>query len=128
MPLSHLPPFLSHTFAAFAHWLDRRTAARLPLLLYGVLFASGRRTATSWFRAGGITVEFRDEEQRPVNKCTVGLVARRRRNDNVSVSSVAFRYSQMPRSRWERAAANMTHVNRSRSFSVARRIRMLMRI
>jgi hypothetical protein len=59
MSFSQLPASLSRTFAAFAHWLDRRTAARLPLLLSGVLLASGRRTATAWFRAAGITTEFR---------------------------------------------------------------------
>jgi hypothetical protein len=31
----------------------------LPLLLAGILFARGRRTVTSWFRAAAITVEFR---------------------------------------------------------------------
>lgn len=59
MSLSQLPAALSRTFAAFAHWLDRRTAARLPLLLTGILLARGRRTATAWFRAAGITTEFR---------------------------------------------------------------------
>jgi DDE superfamily endonuclease len=59
MPLSHLPAFLTTAFASLAHWLDKRSAARLPLLLAGILFARGRRTVTSWFRAAGITVEFR---------------------------------------------------------------------
>jgi hypothetical protein len=59
MSLSQLPAALSRTFAALGHWLDRRTAARLPLLLCGILLAHGRRTATSWFRAAGITTEFR---------------------------------------------------------------------
>jgi len=59
MSLSQLPTSLSRTFHDFAHWLDRRTAARLPLLLSGVLLAGGRRTATAWFRAAGITTEFR---------------------------------------------------------------------
>src|SRR3954470_13351310 len=59
MPLSHLPALLTSAFAALAHWLDRRSAARLPLLLCGVLFATGRRTVTSWFRAAGITDEYR---------------------------------------------------------------------
>src|SRR3954470_2174095 len=59
MPLSHLPPFLASAFAALAHWLDRRSAARLPLLLSGILFAHGRRTVTSWFRAAGIGDDFR---------------------------------------------------------------------
>ena len=59
MSLSQLPPWLSRTFERFACWLDRRTALRLPLLLAGILLASGRRTATSWFRAAGITDDFR---------------------------------------------------------------------
>jgi DDE superfamily endonuclease len=59
MTFSDLPPFLSRAFDAFASWLDRRTAARLPLLLTGVLFAHERRTVTSWLRAAGITDEFR---------------------------------------------------------------------
>jgi hypothetical protein len=59
MPLSHLPATLTTAFAALAHWLDRRSAARLPLLLWGILFARGRRTVTSWFRAAGITDDFR---------------------------------------------------------------------
>jgi len=59
MPLSHLPAFLSRRFAALAAWLDRRTAARLPVLLAGILFACRRRTITAWFRAAGITDDFR---------------------------------------------------------------------
>jgi hypothetical protein len=59
MPLSHLPALLSHGFAALAAWLDRRTAARLPLLLAGILFACRRRTVTAWFRAADIRDEFR---------------------------------------------------------------------
>jgi len=59
MPLSHLPALLTSAFAALAYWLQKRSAARLPLLLYGILFARGRRTVTSWFRAAGITDEFR---------------------------------------------------------------------
>src|SRR4051794_21853075 len=59
MPLSHLPPFLASAFTALAHWLDRRSAARLPLLLCGVLFATGRRPLPSWSRAAGITDQYR---------------------------------------------------------------------
>src|SRR5258708_27766580 len=59
MSFSHLPAWLSRVFVNFTTWLDRRTAARLPLLLTGILFASGRRTVTSWFRPVGITTEFR---------------------------------------------------------------------
>ena len=59
MLLSQLPPWLSRAFARFAAFLDRRTAQRLPLLALGILLASGRRTATSWFRAAGIAEDFR---------------------------------------------------------------------
>jgi hypothetical protein len=59
MLLWHLPPWLSRTFLRFAAILDRRSALRLPVLLLGLLLASGRRTATSWFRAAGIGKEFR---------------------------------------------------------------------
>src|SRR5688572_14965014 len=59
MPLSHLPAFLTTAFAELAHWLDKRSAARLPLLLLGILFARGRRTVTSWFRAAAISDDYR---------------------------------------------------------------------
>ena len=59
MSLSHLPDLLSNAFDDLAHWLDRRSAARLPALLYGALFGKGRRTVTYWFTAAGITDDFR---------------------------------------------------------------------
>ena len=59
MPLSHLPALLTSAFSALACWLDRRSAARLPRLLLGILFARGRRTVTAWFRAAGIADDFR---------------------------------------------------------------------
>ncbi len=59
MTFSHLPPFLTSTFTALAHWLQKRSAARLPGLLVGILLAHGRRTVTSWFRPAGITADFR---------------------------------------------------------------------
>src|SRR5437588_7831156 len=59
MLFSHLPPFLTSAFLHLAHWLHKRSAARLPVLLCGILFAKGRRTVTSWFRAAGITDDFR---------------------------------------------------------------------
>jgi hypothetical protein len=57
--LSHLPTSLINRFFDLAHWLQKRSAARLPLLLAGILFARGRRTVTSWFRAAGIRDEYR---------------------------------------------------------------------
>jgi hypothetical protein len=59
MSFSHLPDLLTRCFARLATALDKRSALRLPLLLCGILFASGRRTCTSWFRACGITDAFR---------------------------------------------------------------------
>ncbi len=59
MPFSHLPPLLTSTFLQWAHWLQKRSAARLPRLLFGILFARDRRTVTSWFRAAGIAADYR---------------------------------------------------------------------
>lgn len=59
MPLSHLPANLSAWLSQIVGVLDRRSAPRLLQLLLGALFARGRRTVTSWFRAAGITDAFR---------------------------------------------------------------------
>jgi DDE superfamily endonuclease len=59
MPLSQLPAFLSACFADLCAALDPRSTPRLFRLLGGALFARGRRTVTSWFRAAGITTDFR---------------------------------------------------------------------
>jgi len=80
MPLSHLPPFLTSAFFALAHWLHKRSAARLPVLLAGILFASGRRTVTSWFRAAGIAEDFRPAYN---TACAVG-----RETDHMAVSAL----------------------------------------
>ena len=69
MTFSHLPVFLASVFSNLAHWLQKRSAVRLPSLLVGILFARGRRTATSWFRAGGTSADFR---QNYVTVCAVG--------------------------------------------------------
>src|SRR3954454_17211796 len=54
MALSHLPPSVGSFFVELAHWLDKRSAARVPVLLLGMLLASGRRTVTSWFRSADL--------------------------------------------------------------------------
>jgi hypothetical protein len=59
MPLSCLPVALSAWLSQIVAALDRRSAPRLIVLLCGALFARGRRTVTSWFRAAGITDDFR---------------------------------------------------------------------
>src|SRR5438067_2307829 len=59
MSLTYLPVTLSAWFSQIVGALDRRSAPRSLRLLCGALFARGRRTVTSWFRAAGITDEFR---------------------------------------------------------------------
>jgi hypothetical protein len=59
MPFSHLPAWVASCFTRLATALDPRSAARLPGLLCGLLFAAGRRTCTAWFRAAGIRDDFR---------------------------------------------------------------------
>ncbi len=59
MPFSQLPTQLASWLEALTSPLDKRSAPRFLLLLLGALFAKGRRTVTSWFRAAGITAEFR---------------------------------------------------------------------
>jgi hypothetical protein len=59
MPLSYLPARLSAWLAEITAALDPRSAPRLLALFLGALFARGRRTVTSWFRAAGITDAFR---------------------------------------------------------------------
>jgi DDE superfamily endonuclease len=80
MPFSHLPPLLTSVFFELAHWLQKRSAVRLPLLLVGILFAKGRRTVTSWFLAAGIGQDFRPAY---TTVCAVGREA-----DSMAISVV----------------------------------------
>jgi hypothetical protein len=80
MPFSHLPPFLTSAFAALACWLQKRSAARLPRLLLGILFARGRRTVTSWFRAAAIGDDFRPAY---TTVCAVG-----RKSNHLAISAL----------------------------------------
>jgi hypothetical protein len=59
MPFCRLPAPAASCFARLGTALDARSAVRLPVLLLGLLLAKGRRTCTSWFRAAGITADFR---------------------------------------------------------------------
>jgi hypothetical protein len=72
MPLSYLPAFVGSAFLELAHWLDRRSAGRVPVLLLGILLAHGRRTVTSWFRAGSLADDYR---QGYVTVCAIGRQA-----------------------------------------------------
>jgi hypothetical protein len=91
MTLSHLPASLANAFEQFAHWLDRRSAARLPALLLGILSASDRRTVTSWFRAAGITAEFR---RAYATVCAVG-----RSFEDIAITTVLAVKPSSPRER-----------------------------
>ena len=44
---------------ALANVLHRRSAWRLHLIMFGILFAKGRKTITSWFRAAGIIRQYK---------------------------------------------------------------------
>src|SRR5258708_34541603 len=59
MSLLYLPARLSALFLALRLGLHPDIARRFPRLLLGVLFARGRRTVTSWFRAASITDEYK---------------------------------------------------------------------
>jgi hypothetical protein len=59
MPFSQLPALLSVWLSDITAALDRRSAPRLLRLFIGALFARGRHTVTSWFRAAGISTDFR---------------------------------------------------------------------
>jgi hypothetical protein len=54
-----LPPPIAPVLAPLASTLDARQADLLEPLFLGLLFAHGRRTATSWFRAGDMADDFR---------------------------------------------------------------------
>lgn len=51
-------------FSEWSDWLaaglHARSRWRLPVLLVGMLFASGRRTVTTWLRAAGVSADFAD--------------------------------------------------------------------
>ena len=44
---------------ALANFLYQRSAWRLHLIMLGILFAKGRKTVTSWFRAAGIIRKYK---------------------------------------------------------------------
>ena len=44
---------------ALANVLHRRSAWRLHVIMIGIIFAKGRKTITSWFRAAGIVRQYK---------------------------------------------------------------------
>lgn len=51
-------------WSEWSNWLaaglHARNRWRLPVLMVGMLFAGGRRTVTSWLRAGGVSTDYQD--------------------------------------------------------------------
>ena len=52
------------SWSEWSNWLaaglDARNRWRLPVLLVGMLLASGRRTVTTWLRAAGVSDDYQD--------------------------------------------------------------------
>ena len=103
MALSHLPASLSKAFSNLAHWLDPRSASRGPVIMLGMLLASGRRTVTSWLHAAGVTVEFRKSY---VTVCAFG-----RAFQDISITTVLEIRPLLPRKRLL-LAIDDTHTSR----------------
>jgi len=59
MATSCLPADLTARIDRLARLLDRRIAWRLLPILAGLLFATGRRTVSSWLRAGALSKDYR---------------------------------------------------------------------
>ena len=53
-----------HQWSEWSDWLaaglHARNRWRLPVLLTGMLLASGGRTVTTWLRAAGVSVDYQD--------------------------------------------------------------------
>jgi hypothetical protein len=60
MANGHYPQEWSEWWAYLAEGLHGRCRWRLGIVIFGMLFAGGRRTVTSWLRAAGITRHFSD--------------------------------------------------------------------
>lgn len=58
MAIWKLPADVTTWVERLAAHLDARLAHRLTTVVLGVLFARGRRTVTSWLRAGGVGADF----------------------------------------------------------------------
>lgn len=56
----HLPPEIVLCITSMAGTLDARLQLRLLALLTGALFARGRRTVSSWLRAGGLQDDYKN--------------------------------------------------------------------
>jgi hypothetical protein len=76
MTSSHPLPVPCKWFSWLAAGLDRRSAPRLALLFLGAVLARGRRTVTSWIRAGKLSGQFRP--------CYTAVAASGKRADRIA--------------------------------------------
>ena len=65
----HFPREMASWIDRMSCLLDKRNAWRLCPMLVGAVFAVGRRTVSSWLRAGGLNKDYKDSlfpvERRP---------------------------------------------------------------
>jgi hypothetical protein len=76
MTSSHSTPAPCQWFSRLAAALDRRSAPRLALLFLGAVLARGRRTVTTWIRAGKLSERFQS--------CYVAVAAAGKRADRIA--------------------------------------------
>src|SRR5216684_4882378 len=56
----HFPREMASWIDRMSYLLDKRNAWRLCPMLVGAMFAVGRRTVSSWLRAGGLSKDYKD--------------------------------------------------------------------
>src|ERR1700722_17092064 len=76
MTSSHPLPAPCQWFSCLASALDRRSAPRLALLFLGAVLARGRRTVTTWIRAGRLGDQFQS--------CYIAVAAAGKRADRIA--------------------------------------------
>src|SRR5947209_11033470 len=89
-----LPPPLDHLLVTLTSLLDKRHAELLQPLFLGLLLAHGRRTATAWFRAGGIADHFHRAYT------LLGIIGRSKADIMASVLFSQLQRSIPPAQRW----------------------------
>jgi hypothetical protein len=88
------PPPLEQLLDTLTWILDQRHAELLDPLFLGMLFAHGRRTATAWFRAGGIGDDFRR------GYTLLGTIGRSKIDSFATILFSDLRRSIAPGERW----------------------------
>jgi hypothetical protein len=80
MTSSHPTPAPCQWFTWLAAALDRRSAPRLALLFLGAVLARGRRTVTTWIRAGKLSDRFQS--------CYIAVAAAGKKADSIAARLV----------------------------------------